>query len=40
MSLLTSILIKLGILGEDLDYYFIRASMVLVFRFLVTRSVS
>ena len=33
MSFLTNILIKLGILREDLDYHFIRASMVIVFLF-------
>ena len=31
MSFLTNILIKLGILREDLDYHFVRASMVIVF---------
>ncbi len=33
MNFVTSILVKLGILREDLDYHFIRASMVIVFLF-------
>jgi uncharacterized membrane protein YkgB len=32
-DLLTNILIKLGILKEDLDYHLVRASMVIVFLF-------
>jgi uncharacterized membrane protein YkgB len=31
MSFVTKILVKLGILTEDLDYHFVRASMVIVF---------
>ena len=33
MNLITRTLIKLGILKEDLDYHFARASMVIVFLF-------
>ncbi len=33
MSFVTKILVKLGILREDLDYHFVRASMVIVFLF-------
>jgi len=31
MNILTSILIKLGLLREDLDYHLLRASMVIIF---------
>ena len=33
MNFITSTLIKLGILKDDLDYHFIRASMVIIFLF-------
>jgi uncharacterized membrane protein YkgB len=33
MNFVTNILVKLGILREDLDYHFVRASMVIVFLF-------
>jgi uncharacterized membrane protein YkgB len=33
MNFVTNILVKLGILREDLDYNFIRASMVIIFVF-------
>src|SRR2546429_9884620 len=33
MTFVTKILVKLGILKEDLDYHFVRASMVIVFLF-------
>jgi uncharacterized membrane protein YkgB len=33
MKFVTNLLIKLGILKEDLDYHFIRASMVVIFLF-------
>ena len=33
MKLITSLLVKLGILKEDLDYHLIRASMVIIFLF-------
>lgn len=33
MKLITNLLIKLGILKEDLDYHFIRAVMVVIFFF-------
>jgi hypothetical protein len=33
MNLITRTLIKLGILKEDLDYHFARASMVITFLF-------
>src|SRR5580693_2141499 len=33
MNLITGILIRLGILKEDLDYHFARASMVIIFLF-------
>jgi len=33
MNLILSILIKLGILKKDLDYYFARASMLVIFFF-------
>ena len=33
MNFVTSILVKLGILREDLDYHLIRASMVIIFLF-------
>jgi uncharacterized membrane protein YkgB len=33
MTFVTKILVKLGILTEDLDYYFVRAAMVIVFLF-------
>jgi uncharacterized membrane protein YkgB len=33
MSFVTKILVKLGILREDLDYHFVRASMVIIFLF-------
>jgi uncharacterized membrane protein YkgB len=31
MNALTSILIKFGILKDDLDYHLLRASMVIIF---------
>ena len=34
MNFVTRILIKLGILGEDIDYHVVRASMVIIFLFL------
>jgi uncharacterized membrane protein YkgB len=33
MQFVTNILVKLGILKEDLDYHFVRASMVTIFLF-------
>ena len=33
MNFITSTLIKLGILEDDLDYHFVRASMVIIFFF-------
>ena len=33
MTFVTKILVKLGILKEDLDYHFVRASMVIIFVF-------
>jgi uncharacterized membrane protein YkgB len=33
MTLVTKILVKLGILKEDLDYHFVRASMVIIYFF-------
>jgi uncharacterized membrane protein YkgB len=33
MKLITSLLVKLGILKEDLDYHLIRVSMVIIFLF-------
>jgi uncharacterized membrane protein YkgB len=33
MSFVAKILVKLGILKEDLDYHFVRASMVIIFLF-------
>src|SRR5258708_27147819 len=33
MTFVTNILVKLGILKEDLDYHFVRASMVIIFFF-------
>ncbi len=33
MAFVTKILVKLGILKEDLDYHFVRASMVIIFLF-------
>ena len=33
MDLVNRTLIKLGILGDDIDYHFVRASMVIVFAF-------
>jgi uncharacterized membrane protein YkgB len=33
MAFVTKILVKLGILTEDLDYYVVRAAMVIVFSF-------
>jgi uncharacterized membrane protein YkgB len=33
MSFITKILIKLGLLKQDLDYHFMRASMVIIFLF-------
>jgi uncharacterized membrane protein YkgB len=33
MTFVTKILVKLGILKEDLDYHFVRASMVLIYFF-------
>src|SRR5438309_10825448 len=33
MNFITNILVKLGILKEDLDYHFVRASMVVIFLF-------
>jgi uncharacterized membrane protein YkgB len=33
MTFVTKILVKLGILKEDLDYHFVRASMVIIFLF-------
>ena len=33
MKFVTNILVKLGILKEDLDYHFVRASMVTIFLF-------
>ena len=33
MTFVTKILVKLGILKEDLDYHFIRASMVIIYFF-------
>jgi hypothetical protein len=33
MNLITTVLIKLGILKKDLDYHFVRALMVIVYLF-------
>lgn len=33
MNFITKILVKLGILRKDLDYHFVRASMVIIFLF-------
>ncbi len=33
MKLITNVLIKLGLLKDDLDYHLIRASMVVIFLF-------
>jgi uncharacterized membrane protein YkgB len=33
MTFITNLLIKLGILKEDLDYHLIRASMVIIYLF-------
>ena len=33
MTFVTKILVKLGILKEDLDYHFVRISMVIIFLF-------
>ena len=33
MNFVTQILVKLGILKDDLDYHFVRASMVIIFLF-------
>src|SRR5260370_10681603 len=33
MNFVTRILIKLGILGDDIDYHVVRASMVIIFLF-------
>ena len=33
MNFVTNILVKLGILREDIDYHFLRASMVIIFLF-------
>ena len=33
MTLVTKILVKLGILKEDLDYHLVRASMVIIYFF-------
>jgi uncharacterized membrane protein YkgB len=33
MSFVTKILVKFGILREDIDYHFVRASMVIIFLF-------
>jgi uncharacterized membrane protein YkgB len=33
MNLITTVLNKLGILKKDLDYHFVRASMVIVYLF-------
>jgi uncharacterized membrane protein YkgB len=33
MSFVTRVLVKLGLLKEDLDYHFLRASMVIIFLF-------
>jgi hypothetical protein len=33
MNFITSTLIRLGILKDDLDYQFVRASMVIIFSF-------
>jgi uncharacterized membrane protein YkgB len=33
MNFVTNILVKLGILREDLDYHFVRASMVIIYFF-------
>ncbi len=38
MNLLINALIKLGILKDDLDYHFLRASMVIIFFFLDIRN--
>ena len=38
MNLITTILIKLGILKKDLDYHFVRASMVIIHFFSAIRS--
>src|SRR5258708_8235352 len=33
MNFVTNILVKLGILREDIDYHFLRASLVIIFLF-------
>src|SRR5260370_22609052 len=33
MNFVTNVLVKLGILKEDLDYHFVRASMVIIYFF-------
>src|SRR5260370_2525613 len=33
MKFVTGILVKLGILNDDLDYHFVRASMVIIYAF-------
>src|ERR1700752_400675 len=33
MNFVTNILMKVGLLKEDLDYHFVRASMVIIFLF-------
>src|SRR5258707_4046175 len=33
MNFVTNILVKLGILREDLDYHFVRTAMVIIFLF-------
>jgi high-affinity nickel permease len=39
MNFVTNILVKLGILREDLDYHFVRTSMVIIFLFFGRSSV-
>ena len=38
MDSFARVLVRLGILTEDLDYHLIRASMVIIFLFLVIRN--
>jgi hypothetical protein len=38
MNSLIKILTKFGLLKEDLDYHFVRASMVIIFLFLGIRN--
>jgi uncharacterized membrane protein YkgB len=33
MKFITGILVKIGILRDDLDYHFVRASMVIIYAF-------